>query len=300
MSGPFRPMLAATVEDTRSLAFPLLASLKVDGIRATFHKGVAMSRSMKPIPNRYLQEWAQCYASFLEGVDGELVVGMPNSPTVCVDTRSALMRVEGMPEFRLLAFDVFDMTCDYYSIRLEDLGKRVRRVPRVHIWTSVPITDAEGLRALEEQAISMGYEGLILRAELSPYKQGRSTLREARLLKLKRFHDAEAWVVDVEEEMHNGNPAEVSPTGGTVHSHHKAGLVGKGTLGALVVRGIGYFEGVEFRIGSGFTAEQRRLLWKQRASLVGQVATYRHFLGGAQDAPRFPTFHVWRDPVDMD
>ena len=41
----------------------------------------------------------------------------------------------------------------------------------------------------------------------APYKQGRSTVREGYLLKVKTFLDDEATVVRFEERMHNGNEA---------------------------------------------------------------------------------------------
>ena len=50
----------------------------------------------------------------------------------------------------------------------------------------------EALLEYEEEVLSQGYEGLIIRDAFSPYKFGRSTVSEQSLLRLKRFKDAEA------------------------------------------------------------------------------------------------------------
>jgi len=61
-------MLSATVEDTALLSYPLLASVKIDGVRCIIRDGVAMSRSMKPIPNASVQAWA-CLLSTSDAAD---------------------------------------------------------------------------------------------------------------------------------------------------------------------------------------------------------------------------------------
>ncbi len=52
----FKPMLADPIEPEKyPLRFPLLVSTKIDGIRVLVRDGVAYSRSLKPIPNKYVQ-----------------------------------------------------------------------------------------------------------------------------------------------------------------------------------------------------------------------------------------------------
>lgn len=64
----FRPMLSATVTEVAALRFPLLASHKLDGIRALVLGGVVVSRNLKPIPNRHVQ--ALFGRREYEGLDG--------------------------------------------------------------------------------------------------------------------------------------------------------------------------------------------------------------------------------------
>lgn len=172
--------------------------------------------------------------------------------------------------------------------------------PLVFLHTGVRIDSAEQLLAVEDAALNEGFEGLILRDLGGVYKYGRSTVKERGMLKFKRFMDAEARVVDFEEEMHNSNEAETNELGRTKRSTHKAGLTGKGTMGALVVEGVnGDFKGVQFKIGTGFTAEDRKRWWLARKALTGTVVKYKYFPIGVKDKPRHPVFLGLRDKKDL-
>ena len=85
---PFKPMLAGTHSDVAKLIFPLLASQKLDGLRATAQDGVLLSRSLKPLPNKYVQE---LFKNLPQGLDGELIVGDPFAPDAFRKTTSLVM-----------------------------------------------------------------------------------------------------------------------------------------------------------------------------------------------------------------
>jgi DNA ligase-1 len=108
----------------------------------------------------------------------------------------------------------------------------------------------------------------------------------------------EAIVVGFEEQMHNANVGRRNDVGRTVRSSAKAGKVGKGTLGALIVEGLPGqpFAGIRFSIGTGFDDELRAACWGQRAVLPGCIVRYRYFDIGIKDSPRFPTFQAFRTP----
>ena len=53
-----KPMLAALCEDVTKLRYPVIASPKLDGIRALVIDGQLVSRTLKPIPNRYVQSFS--------------------------------------------------------------------------------------------------------------------------------------------------------------------------------------------------------------------------------------------------
>ena len=131
----------------------------------------------------------------------------------------------------------------------------------------------------------------------APYKFGRSTLKEGYLLKVKRFTDAEAKIIGFEERMYNENEATTDALGHTERSTHKAGMKPAGDLGAFIVRDLR--TEMSFRIGTGFTAAQRKEYWTTRNKLMNKIVKYKHFEQGAVDLPRFPVFIGFRDPEDM-
>jgi DNA ligase-1 len=47
----FKPMLASDCGGIENVRFPVIASPKLDGVRALVIDGALMSRSLKPIPN---------------------------------------------------------------------------------------------------------------------------------------------------------------------------------------------------------------------------------------------------------
>jgi DNA ligase-1 len=84
--------------------------------------------------------------------------------------------------------------------------------------------------------------------------------------------------------------------GRTERSTAKDGLVGAKTLGGMVVRDL--ITGVEFGIGSGFTADERVDYWNRRDELAGLIVKYQYFPVGSKDRPRFPTYLGVRDKRD--
>lgn len=293
-----KPMLACTAEPEHIKPGFLIAP-KLDGVRALNIDGRLVTRSLKPIPNRHLQA---CWAGAnLHGLDGELIVGEPTDEAVFRATTSAVMRHAGEPEAIFHVFDDFTDPTAPFSQRLERLQARAKVLAAegypVVLVPQITVSPSNPLEAVEAAMLAEGYEGLIARDPGAAYKFGRSTLREAKLLKLKRFADGEAVIVQAVELMHNENAAVTNALGRTERSTEQAGLVPGGTLGALEVEDI--TTGVRFAIGSGFTQAVRDQLWAERATLPGQLISYRHFPIGAYDKPRFPTFKGLRAAEDL-
>lgn len=293
-----RVMLATAVKSMDDIQFPVLASVKLDGVRAVVTGGRLLSRSMKPIPNRYINEELQPIEE-LEGLDGELIVGPPHAKDVYNKTVSGVMSRDGEPDFTWYVFDYAEdgVYWDRHEHIVNIVGTEGHSHSRIVLLKQMSVRNKYELQRLEELVLEAGFEGLILRSEWAPYKQGRSTIKQGYLLKLKRFHDAEAEVLGCVEQMHNENEATLDERGYTKRSTHKAGKVQAGVLGALQVRDIE--SGVEFEIGTGFTAEQRKNLWDGREYLPGKIVKYKHFPVGVKDKPRFPTFLGFRDRRDM-
>lgn len=293
-----KPMLAASAEPEH-IQPGYLVSPKLDGIRAVHTGGALLTRSLKPIPNRHLQ--ARWSADVLHGLDGELILGDPTAPDVFRQTTSAVMSHAGEPEATFYAFDDFSEPYRPFTERLERLQARVtdltRQGYRIVLVPQIAISANDPLERIEEAFLGEGYEGLIARHPARSYKFGRSTTREAALLKLKRFSDGEAVIVRAVELMRNANEATTNALGHTERSTAQAGLIPGGTLGALMVRDLE--TGVEFSIGSGFDQATRDRLWTERDSLPGRIVSFRHFPIGSYDRPRFPVFKGFRDRSDL-
>lgn len=288
-----KPMLASPYDPKIPLRFPVLASPKLDGIRALVVDGVVMSRALKPIPNKAIQQLFG--KAQYNGLDGELISGKLTALDVMQASVSVVMSADKRAD--AVTFNVFDdfLAEGGFRRRLDSAFDRARHSQMNPLIHGVPESEAQ-LMEYEESCVSAGYEGIMIRDPNGPYKQGRSTAKEGYLLKVKRFEDAEAVVIGTVEEMHNTNEAITNELGRTARSSAKAGKVGKGRLGALQVR---LPCGTEFEIGSGYDAEQRNRFWNQREDLIGKIVTFRHQPSGAKDKPRFPVFHGFRDARDL-
>jgi len=302
MTTTVKPMLAGKATDEQiSKLFDqfgeMYASPKLDGIRCMIQNGVALSRSLKPIRNKYIQNILGGMELF-NGLDGELIVGDPTAHDVCRTTTSNVMRSTGMPDFIFWIFDLFDSSYTYSSRQYEIYNIDPTGIqPHIKVLKSVSVFNINEMHRYEQFCLDQGYEGIILRDPNSGYKHGRSTAKEGGLLKVKRFEDGEAGVLAVEEQMHNGNEATTNELGRTQRSSHKENKVPMGTLGALVCKDS--VTGIQFNIGTGFTDEVRQQLWWSRDRLIGQTIKYKSFKIGVKDAPRHPVFLGMRDVDDM-
>jgi DNA ligase-1 len=297
----FKPMLAQA-GDPSALSYPVLLQTKLDGIRAVVLNGKLVSRNLKPIPNAEIR--AAMERPEFEGLDGEIIVGPPEAEGCMQRTTSFVMAESKTDEpWAFYAFDKHNHPGTFRA-RLE----AVERVVDDVTWDTLPLFVVDtwvcespaDVEEYEAALLAQGHEGVILRDPNALYKYGRSGKRGP-LIKVKRFIDFEAVVIGVYEELHNANEATKDAFGRTERSSHKANKHGKGTLGGLVLRAInGPCEGIEFRCGTGFDAEQRRMLWDfhTRSSefpIVGRTAKIKSFPVGVKDKPRFPVFLGWRD-----
>jgi DNA ligase-1 len=288
-----KPMLASPVE-LNLVRYPVYVSPKLDGVRALVIDGKLRSRSLKTIPNKHVD--ALFSRPTFDGLDGEFILGSPTAPDVYRVTNAALARHDGTPDMTFYAFDLHDRQSTPFEQRVALLAARLPAIEKtgvkVVLLPQLLVKTEDQLLTVEEKLVDAGYEGVILRCPQGPYKQGRSTANEGWMLKLKRFLDSEAEIIGIEEEMHNGNVAKTNALGRTERSSHKANLVGKGTMGALIVRDLN--TKVEFKIGTGFTAEDRSADWP-----LGKIVKYKYFPVGVKDKPRHPVYLGGREAWDL-
>lgn len=296
MTKPFKPMLAASIdsdagESIFNLQYPVHATPKIDGIRCLMINGEATSRSLKPIANDFIRETLRSLQ--LQHADGELLVGDNFQQAT-----SGIMSSDGRPDFRYYVFDHFQFPEHTYEQRMASMRLRFGSITSKHIKLLFPVIlhDAAALDHYTQGQLALGLEGVMVRSPHGRYKHGRATFNEGLLTKIKPFEDAEATIVDFEEQMHNGNVATTNALGRTERSSHKSGLTGKGTLGALVVDTPKWGR---FNIGTGFNDAQRRNIWNRMSEFRGQVVKFQYQAIGTKDKPRIPSFLGFRDHRDI-
>ena len=112
-----KPMLAGKCERPDALSFPVLATPKLDGIRCLKINGRALTRSFKPVSNRFTRGWIESHLP--DGLDGELIV----RGTTFSETAGHIGRESGEPDFTFAVFDYVSDGVDVpYACRMQQLG----------------------------------------------------------------------------------------------------------------------------------------------------------------------------------
>jgi DNA ligase-1 len=117
---------------------------------------------------------------------------------------------------------------------------------------AVDLDTPEGERTftkLNKQAVTGGYEGIMIKDPNAVYECKRSTA----WLKLKPFIEVSLTVIGVEEG--TGKNA--------------------GRLGALIVEGVDDGKTIRTNVGSGLTDAQRDEIWAERDAVIGQIVEVR-------------------------
>jgi len=286
----FKPMLSATVTDRNKLQFPYLASPKLDGIRCIIRGGEVLSRSLKPIRNKFIVSKLKD----LPDLDGELIVGSSYVGDVLNRTTRGVMSAEGTPSFLYHAFDTLhDLSAPFH--------RRLEQVPMQEFVQHVPHTMIHSLADLQDyeaSALDIGYEGVMLRGPDATYKCGRATATENSLWKLKKFTDGELCVSEVREGVMNINYPTTDALGRTVRSKHQDGMIPNGQVGTIIGHDLKTGQLLEISPGK-MIKDQRQWYWRNQHLILNQVVKYKCFDYGSINAPRFATFQAFRDPLDM-
>lgn len=296
------PMLAKDYEPAK-LTFPKLGSVKLDGWRVVIHFTVLTTRSGKAVRNKCAQLMFGLPA--LSGLDGEMVVGVPNEQETFNRTDAALKKFEGDPDLHYYVFDCYDMPDKAYWLRLAEAHRRVEAfkllhpdlADRVSVLEHRDIASLEELDEAEQEALDSGYEGYMLNDPHAEYKYGRSTVNEGYLLKVKRVADEEARIVGVEERYSNDNEAFKDELGRTKRSSHQENRTPLGMVGAFWVKSDKYEK--QFKIGSGnMSHEEAKRLWEIREDLLNETVVFKYLVHGVKDVPRHGRFKAFRAKED--
>ena len=285
-----KPMLACAFDSSKA-RFPYIATPKIDGIRFLMVNGVAVSRTFKPIRNVHIQHLLQQYLP--DGIDGEITSGDNFQSST-----SAVMTIEGTPDFKVWIFDYVDANQE----EVLPFYLRILNMPVLTPSFEYEILNGSTMNTLEEVeeyeriCLEEGYEGVMLRDPMGTYKFGRSTIKENLLLKVKRFEDDEAVLVAIHEKMSNQNEAQLDAFGNIKRSAALDGMIPCGVAGTLVVQNK---EGQHFGIGSGLNDHLRKEIWDNKEQYIGKLVKYKFMVHGIKELPRHPVFLGFRDPDDV-
>ena len=302
-----RPMLAAPLlspktehndknilEAMLKLKMPVLATTKRDGIRGLRLNGTDVSRTLKTIPNKSICDRAKRLPA---GLDFEhWVEGLEyNEIESIVMSRQHIKSDE--IEFHVL--DLYHPTATYNDrLALVESSiwsdwKDVKFESPTLCITAQELFDFFIRKEQEES------EGICFRTPDSPYKMGRSTLREQYLVKLARYSTSEAMILDFIEQFENGNRTKRNAVGMMDRSSNQENMVGKDTLGALVVSDVK--TGVVFNIGTGvgWTDKWRQDVWQHRSEYKSKIIAYKYKGFGEKNLPRSPIGKGMRTTIDL-
>lgn len=285
----FKPILGASLDGVplENLTYPLIALPKLDGLRCIIYEGVAYSRNAKPIRNEFVQAWAHDK----HNLDGEIIVGSPTEGLV-LERSKAVTAFKGEPDFRYHLFDCYDHDGGYLE-RATQVQAEMEEEDRIECVPMTTVYTADQVRNVEAMYLAMGYEGLILRNPKGVYKNGRSTLNEGYLMKLKRFVDGEAIVLRLEEAQQNNNELTRDELGRAKRASNQENKSGKGMIGTII--GLDKTWG-EIRISPGIMPHSERMaLWHSPHSILGRTIHWRSFGYGVMNAPRFARYYGIRE-----
>src|ERR1043165_6900439 len=163
-----RPMLAQELERLEDVKFPVYGSYKLDGIRCLKVDGKILSRSFKPIPNRFIREYLE--ANALDGMDGEIITYTSGDQDNFNVIQSKVMTEESDPgEFIFWVFDYAPNIDKGYLDRIIEL-RRLPKIKKIFVLDAVELKTLEELQEYENTAVEDGAEGVMLRAPNGRYK----------------------------------------------------------------------------------------------------------------------------------
>jgi hypothetical protein len=297
-----RPMKATTllpsgIEHTddniivamRKLKFPVLVSLKVDGIRSVRTTDLFSCR-MKLIPNVEIRRRSMIlpYGFDMELYTQHLEYHEIESIVMSEEHERHLEINFWMIDWYLT--DDFDYPFPY--------GDRMRRLSMWNSKHPVPglIFKKPDLVDTPDQLMEVflryekeNGEGICFRTLNSPYKQGYSTLNEQYLVKLCRYVREEVTIIGFNEQMVNKNRSNRNALGLMDRSSMKSRQQGKGTLGAFIVMNK---DGLTFNVGTGegLTESKRQEIWDNQDKWINKQITIKHKPHGQKLKPRSPVY----------
>lgn len=305
-----------------------LVQPKIDGLRGVVSDNRIRSRNWHIYNTPYMNEFAKNWTAFVEGKhcpiikpDGEFLFGQKMFGG-SFRKSSRLRNSAFAGDLTYFIFDDYARTYEYYKwlnsvrewfalfgelVEVNGVGFQTIKIPvfahtvTVILIPTFTVVSLKQIYSYEEMFLTHKAEGLMFRTIGSPYKFGpnRPLGKQSYLVKLKRFEDAEAEIIGVEQMMVNTNPQKLSQDGTrqvrgscAFDEFGEPLMIPQEMVGAFILRKT---DGTEFKVGSGLTDHERSKFWKMRSELIGKLVTYKYFPIGDYDKPRNPVFKTIRE-----
>ncbi len=228
-------------------------SEKLDGVRGYWDGQKLFTRNGNalPVPNWFSKNWPNT------AMDGELWSARGEFEKISACVRTTKSDGSCWRALKLMVFDLPQLPLPF-SQRVPLMQEIITTTnsPYLNMIKQQKVGSIERLHALLNNVVENNGEGLMLHLATASYHNGRTK----NVLKLKKYQDAEAIVI--------------------------AHTPGKGKfqrlLGAIKVRTP---EGIEFKIGSGFSNQER-----QHPPKIGSIITYKYIGKTRRGVPRFASF----------
>jgi DNA ligase-1 len=313
----FKPQLIANDEiDINQLSYPLLISTKMDGIRMVVKDGQILTRSLKQLPNKQLREKFEDIRTFTEVqnvlLDGEVFA--PYIPfqfivsTVMTEdcfTKQSIKKWEELCKehnFYITREDVISKLKFYCFDSIENENNGASFLQRSHFAKlcamrfmeimfpveQLLVNNADEVEKAFDLVLEEGFEGLIIRNPMSPYKYGRTRISENNSFKLKPWKTEDARIIGFVQATEVNDDAEktITELGNSRTSKKQEDRHNIEKASGFIV----YFNGKELTVPIAMTDSQKEYIWLHQEEYLGQWIEYRYMTVGMKDLPRIPKF----------
>lgn len=313
----FKPQLIANDEiDIKVLTYPLFVSTKLDGCRLIAKNGQLVTRSLKPLVNKQLNEKFEPIRKFTEEqnvlLDGEIFA--PNIPfqfivscfmtedcytkqsikkweELCKEHNFYATREEVISQLKFYCFDSIENENNEASFLQRSHFAKLcaMRFPEIMFPVEqIFVNNVEEVEKVFNLVLEEGFEGLIIRNPMSPYKYGRTRISENNSYKLKPWKTEDARIIGFVQATKVNEDAEKTTTelGMSRTSKRQEDRHNIEKASGFIVD----FNGKELTVPIAMTDVQKEYIWLHKDEYLNQWIEYRYMTVGMKDLPRIPKF----------
>jgi len=294
----------------------LLISIKLDGCRLLIKQGKIVTRSLKSLVNKQLNEKFEPLRKYTEEkniiIDGEVFA--PNIPfqfivscfmTENYNTKQAIKKWDEMCKehnffsTREEVFNKLKFYCfDYLHPESPDIPFKDRIIKASLVSEQFPklmellehkeVHYKKEIEDYFQKALEEGYEGLILRNPNGRYKFNRCTIKENIAFKLKPWVTEDAKIIDIVQATQVNKDIEktITELGRSRTSKRQEDRHNINKAQGFVVD----FHGKELIVPIAMTDKMKKYIWLHQNEYVNKFIEFKYMNVGMKDLPRIPKF----------